>query len=149
VAIEDPMVNGQIEQASSLARLSPGQKNVEFRYSGMSFIAPTSTTYRYKLDGYDKDWIDAADRREAIYTNLPPGKYRFHVVACSPGGQCSQKESAVDFELASNYYQRGWFFPLMATLAALAGWLGYRFRMGQLRAKYDLIVNERSRIARE
>jgi ligand-binding sensor domain-containing protein/two-component sensor histidine kinase len=149
VAIEDPVVNGQIQQASALGSLPPGQKNLDFHYTGLSFLAPAAITFRYKLDGYDKDWIDAGDRREAFYTNLPPGTFRFEVVACTRDGQCGQQASAVDFSLAYYYYQRIWFYPLLAVLAAGAAWLVYRFRIAQVRNKYDLIVNERSRIARE
>jgi len=80
VAIEDPLVNGQIQEPSSIGSLPPGQKNISFHYTGLSFLAPAQITFRYKLDGYDKDWINAGDRREAFYTNLPPGKYRFQVM---------------------------------------------------------------------
>lgn len=149
VAIEDPLVNGQIEPPSSIGSLPPGQKNLAFHYTGLSFLAPASTTFHYKLDGYDKDWIDAGDRREAVYTNLPPGKFRFEVVACTREGVCSQQVSSIDFNLAYYYYQRIWFYPLLALVGAMTVWLGYRFRMNQVRLKYDLIVNERSRIARE
>ncbi len=149
VAIEDPLVNGQIQEPSSIASLPPGQKNISFHYTGLSFLAPAQITFRYKLDGYDKDWINAGDRREAFYTNLPPGKYRFQVMACSPDGKCNQQYSAVDFNLAFYYYQRLWFYPLLAMLAAATAWFVYRFRIKQVRNKYDLIVNERSRIARE
>jgi signal transduction histidine kinase/ligand-binding sensor domain-containing protein len=149
VAIEDPVVNGQIQQASTIGSLPPGQKNLAFHYTGLSFLAPAATTFRYKLDGYDKDWIDAGDRREAIYTNLPPGTFRFEVMACTRDGQCAQQASAVDFSLAYYYYQRIWFYPLLTLLAAVTAWLVYRLRIAQVRNKYDLIVNERSRIARE
>jgi ligand-binding sensor domain-containing protein/two-component sensor histidine kinase len=149
VSIEDPVVNGQLQQPDSIFGLGPGQKNIEFHYTGLSFIAPGATTFRYKLEGYDKDWIEAGDRRDAFYTNLPPSKYRFLVVACAPDGRCGQDPGVMAFALASNYYQRAWFFPLLALLAGVGVWLGYWFRVRQLRTKYDLIVNERSRIARE
>jgi two-component sensor histidine kinase len=149
VAIEDPVVNGQIQQASTIGSLPPGQKNLDFHYTGLSFLAPNATTFRYRLDGYDKDWIDAGDRREAFYTNLPPGKFRFEVVACTRDGQCAQQSSSMDFSLAYYYYQRVWFYPLLILLAGMTAWSVYRFRITQVRNKYDLIVNERSRIARE
>ncbi len=149
VSIEDPIVNGEIKTAHSLAAMPPGRKNIEFRYSGLSFLAPSGTTFHYKLDGYDKDWIDAGDRREATYTNLPPGTFSFHVNACSQDGHCNQEGSAVEFTLASYYYQRLWFYPMLALIVGAVAWLVYRFRIRQVRQKYDVIVNERSRIARE
>jgi signal transduction histidine kinase/ligand-binding sensor domain-containing protein len=149
VAIEDPLVNGEMKEASTIASLPPGEKNLAFHYTGLSFLAPAAITFRYKLDGYDKDWIEAGDRREAFYTNLPPRKYRFQVIACAPGGQCNQQGSSVEFSLAPYYYQRAWFYPLLVLLAAAAAWAVYQLRIRQVRNKYDLIVNERSRIARE
>jgi ligand-binding sensor domain-containing protein/two-component sensor histidine kinase len=149
VSIEDPIVNGEIMSPQSLASLPPAQRNIEFRYTGLSFLAPSGITFRYKLDGYDKDWIDAGDRRDAIYTNLPPGKFSFHVTACSQDGHCNQEGSAVQFTLASYYYQRIWFYPLLALIIGGVIWLVHKFRIRQVQQKYDVIVNERSRIARE
>src|SRR5579884_2323660 len=149
VAVEDPIVNGRSEPASRLGRLAPGQKNLEFNYTGLSFVAPTRITFRYILEGYDRQWIDAGTRREAYYTNLPPGNYRFRVTACNIDGLCNESGAAIPFTLAPAYYQRPWFIPALAGLAALAGWAIFRLRIRHLRERYDLIVAERSRIARE
>jgi len=150
VVIEDPIVNGESQSAASIGNLAPGQKNLEFNYTGLSFLAPTRLTFRYKLEGYDKNWIDAGTRRQAFYTNLPPRTFHFRVTACNVADdQCNETGSAVTFTLAPLYYQRVWFAPLMLALAALAGWLIYQIRIRRLRERYDLIVAERSRIARE
>jgi signal transduction histidine kinase len=150
VVIEDPIVNGRSESAARIGSLAPGQKNLEFNYTGLSFLAPTRLTFRYKLEGYDKNWIDAGTRRQAFYTNLPPRTYTFRVTACNVADDlCNDTGDAVAFTLAPAYYQRAWFWPLMLALAALAGWLIYQIRIRRLRERYDLIVAERSRIARE
>ena len=150
VVIEDPIVNGQGESAADIGSLAPGQKNLEFNYTGLSYLAPTRLTFRYKLEGYDKNWIDAGTRRQAFYTNLPPGTFTFRVTACNVADDlCNETGGAVAFTLAPAYYQRRWFWPLMLALAALAGWLVYQIRIRRLRERYDLIVAERSRIARE
>jgi signal transduction histidine kinase/ligand-binding sensor domain-containing protein len=150
VVIEDPIVNGHAESAGSIGNLAPGQKNLEFNYTGLSFLSPSRLTFRYKLEGYDKSWIDAGTRRQAFYTNLPPRTFRFRVTACNVADDlCNETGSAVEFTLAPAYYQRVWFWPLMLALAVLAGWLVYQIRIRRLRERYDLIVAERSRIARE
>jgi signal transduction histidine kinase/ligand-binding sensor domain-containing protein len=150
IVIEDPIVNGEPENAARIGDLAPGQKNLTFNYTGLSFVAPTRLTFRYRLEGYDKDWIDAGARREAFYTNLPPGTFTFHVAACNLADDlCNEAGAAVQFTLAPAYYQRVWFGPLLALLAGLAGWLAYQSRIRRLRERYDLIVAERSRIARE
>lgn len=149
VAIEDPIVDGQSQPPERISQLPAGQKNIEFRYAGLSFLLPEGTRFRYKLEGYDTDWVEAGTRREAFYTNLPPGSYRFQVVACAPGVGCNQEPAAVVFSLAPSLYQRAWFWPLVAAVVALAGWVGYKLHVRRLRERYDLILAERSRIARE
>ena len=149
VVIENPIVNGRPEGAEEIGRLAPGQKNVEFNYTGLSYVAPTRLTFRYILEGYDKDWVAAGTRREAYYTNLPPRTYRFRVTACNADGICNEAGSAVEFTLAPHYYQRIWFIPALVALAGLIAWVLYRLRIRDIRERYDLIVAERSRIARE
>jgi signal transduction histidine kinase len=149
VVVEDPIVNGQTEIANRIQNLAPGRKSIEFNYTGLSYLAPTRITFRYMLEGYDRNWIDAGTRREAFYTNLPPGKFRFRVTACNSDGLCNEQGSAVAFKLQPHYYQQAWFLTLMAVLASITGWLAYQLRIRHLRERFDLIVAERSRIARE
>jgi signal transduction histidine kinase len=149
VVIENPIVNGKTEEASAIGTLQAGQKNVEFNYTGLSYVAPARLTFRYILEGYDKDWIDAGTRREAYYTNLPPRTYRFRVTACNGDGVCNEAGSVVEFTLAPHFYQRIWFIPALVLLAALIAWAAYQLRIRDIRKRYDLIVAERSRIARE
>jgi ligand-binding sensor domain-containing protein/signal transduction histidine kinase len=150
VVIENPIVNGEEESAELIGSLPPGQKNLDFNYTGLSFLSPTRLTFRYRLEGYDKKWIDAGTRRQAFYTNLPPGTFHFRVTACNVADNvCNDAGSVVAFTLAPAYYQRVWFVPLLLAMAALAGWLAYQIRIRRLRERYDLIVAERSRIARE
>ncbi len=74
-------MNGEQEKPSQIGALAPGRKNLELRYTGLSFLAPGRITFRYMLEGFDKDWINAGTRREAYYTNLPPGTFHFRVTA--------------------------------------------------------------------
>jgi ligand-binding sensor domain-containing protein/two-component sensor histidine kinase len=149
VAIEEITVNGERAPRGVVATLPAGRNNVEFTYTGVSFVAPARVTFRYLLEGFDKTWIDAGPRRQAFYTNLPPGRFRFRVSACNPDQLCSDTPDPVAFRIESRYYQRAWFLPLCAIALALAGWTGYRLRIRHLRAQFDLILAERGRIARE
>ena len=72
VVIEEVTVNGKTEDPRRIGRLAPAQKNLDFSYTGLSFLLPNRITFRYMLEGYDKTWIEAGTRREAFYTNLPP-----------------------------------------------------------------------------
>jgi signal transduction histidine kinase len=149
VVIENPIVDGQSQRPEAIADLPAGQKNIEFQYAGLTYVVPESLRFRYRLEGYDSDWINAGTRREAFYTNLPPAEYRFRVMACPPGPRCNGEEASLSFALAPRVYQRAWFWPALAALAGLLGWGAYKLHIRRLRERYDLILSERSRIARE
>ena len=149
LVIENPIVNGHSEPPDLIGQLPPGRKNVEFNYTGLAYYLPTRLRFRYMLEGYDRDWIDAENRREAFYTNLPPGNFRFRVTACNADNICNEQGATVAFSLAPSFYQRIWFWPLVAIAIAALGWLVYQMRIRRLRERYDLILAERSRIARE
>lgn len=149
VVIEDVTVNGQRQQAGEIEHMGPGQKNLELHYTGLSYYLPSKITFRYRLDGFDRNWTDAGPRREAHYTNLPPGQYVFRVIACNVDGSCNQAGASIAFALAPEYYQRAWFVPLCIGLAGLGVWLVYKLRIRNLNARFAMILAERSRIARE
>jgi ligand-binding sensor domain-containing protein/signal transduction histidine kinase len=149
VVIEETTVNGEREEPEAIAAIAPGLKNLEFTYSGLTFLQPARITFRYILEGFDKDWIAAGTRREAFYTNLPPRPYRFRVIACNADGVCNEKGASVSFALAPHFYQRAWFLPLCLMALGAAGWMIYQLRIHRLREQFNLILTERSRIARE
>ncbi len=147
--IETVFVNGQRRDPEAPLSLAPYEKNLEIRYTGLSFVTPEKVTFRYILDGYDKEWVEAGSRREAFYTNLPPGHFRFRVIASSSDGVWSTNGASIDFTIQPLLYQRPWFFPLLAVLVGLAIWLGYLVRIRNLKRRFRLVISERSRIARE
>jgi ligand-binding sensor domain-containing protein len=149
IVIEDPIVNGAPTPPGLIASLPGGQKNVTFDYAGLSYEQPELIRFRYRLDGYDAGWVDAGTRREAFYTNLPPGDYKFQVTGCNFDGPCNESGASVVFTLTPQIYQRAWFWPLVLAALGVGGWAGYRLRIRRLSERYDLIVSERSRIARE
>ena len=110
--------------------LRPGSHELEFAYTALSFISPLNVRFRYKLDGLDKDWIDAGKRRLAYYANLPPGRYTFHVVACNADGIWNEAGDSVQVELRPRFYQTGWFYFLcgVAAVGAVLGGYGWRLR---------------------
>lgn len=147
VLVEDVTISGQ-RRSPAASRLS-GKDNVAFRYTGISFLAPQSVTFRYILDGYDRDWTNAGTRREAFYMNLPPGNFHFRVQACAPFVPCNEIGSAVDLQVTPYLYQRRWFWPLGAALLSVLIWLAHRLRIVRLQSQLALVVAERTRIARE
>jgi signal transduction histidine kinase len=149
VAIENLIIDGEPVDPADVRTLGPGRSNVEFEYAALTYLSPQRVTYSYMLEGYDRGWTNAGSRRQAFYTNLPPGKFRFHVVACGAFVNCNETGSTFSFEVAPLFYQRIWFLPLCLAAIGLLVWLVYQFRVEQLRSRFALILAERSRIARE
>ena len=149
VAVEDVIVDGGRRRAADVGTLVAGRNNVEFGYTGVTFVAPTRLSFRYILEGFNTTWVDAGSRRQAFYANLPPGRFRFRVAACSPDGACGEASHVVAFTIEPRYYQRAWFFPACAAALALGGWTVYQLRIRRLKEEFNLILAERGRIARE
>jgi signal transduction histidine kinase/ligand-binding sensor domain-containing protein len=128
-------------------------RDLQIDYTALSLVASEKVMFRYKLEGWDRDWQDGGTRRQAFYSNLPPRKYRFRVVACNNSGVWNEAGTFLDFVVAPAYYQTLWFrLTLVATFLALL-WGLYQLRVQQLAREFNLgleaRVNERTRIARE
>ena len=96
----------------------PDTPRLEINYNGISLSAPEKVCFRYRLEGFERDWIDAGSRRVAYYTNLPPGNYRFSVMAGNKDGVWNENVASHEFYLAPHFYQRYWFYLLCAVLVA-------------------------------
>jgi signal transduction histidine kinase/ligand-binding sensor domain-containing protein/CheY-like chemotaxis protein len=113
VLMERARIGGVDADTRAFLEAPPGASDLEFRYSAPNFISPQKTVFKYRLDGYDRDWVDAGNRRMAFYTNIPPHAYRFHVVASNGDGNWS-REAHFDFSLGAFFYQTLWFQGLCA-----------------------------------
>ena len=105
--------------------------------------------FKYQLAGFDREWVDAGTRREAFYTNLPPGQYTFRVIACNNDGAWNAEGAAYAFYLRPHFYQTWRFYALCAGAALLAGQGVYHWRVKQVKARYAAVFAERNRMARE
>jgi len=124
----------------------PGDGELEFHFNALSFISPQKVRFRYQLEGYDKNWVEAGDRRLAFYTNLKPGRYTFRVIAANADGVWNKNGDAISIELRPHFYQTIWCYLLYAGLAlgVFAGVFAWRMRFlsGQQRAlqqQHDLL----------
>ncbi|HEX4166503.1 MAG TPA: two-component regulator propeller domain-containing protein [Bryobacteraceae bacterium] len=150
VKIFSIVVDGERTQPVGVLHIKPRQaNNLEIRYAGLSFVSPEKVTFRYRLEGYDRAWIDAGNRREAFYTNLPPGPFNFVVEARNSDGVWSSQPAALAFVVEPRLYQRRWFFPALALLIGLLVFAGLRLRIRRLKQRFSLVLAERNRIARE
>ena len=129
------------------------ERDVQIEYTALSLAAPEKVRFRYRLDGYDRDWQDAGNRRQAFYTNLPPRSYRFRVIASNNSGVWNETGDAIDFSIAPAYYQTLWFRAAAVLFAIALIWALYQYRLRQIDAAFEARlqerVGERTRIARE
>lgn len=149
LAFERVITDDRILDPSHLGKLGPGLARLSFEYTGLDFAAPHQVRFRYRLDGFDREWIDAGTRRTAYYTNLAPGSYRFRLLARNQDGVWTAHAASLAFELQPHIYQTRWFRLLLLALVAGAAYALYRWRVNQVRAQFHAVIAERNRIARE
>jgi ligand-binding sensor domain-containing protein/signal transduction histidine kinase len=149
VVIEQIRIDDQAIAPSDRVELPPGTTRFDLYYTAPSFVAPERVRFKYKLEGFDKDWIDSGTRRIAYYTNLRPGDYTFRVIASNNDGVWNQTGAAFSLYLKPYFYQTYWFYAVCLLGLALLAWLLYRLRVRGMRAQFGAVLAERTRIARE
>jgi ligand-binding sensor domain-containing protein/signal transduction histidine kinase len=149
VQIEDVLVDGREAPISGNVVLSPGEGRLEVGYSAIRLRSQEQIRFRYMLEPFDKDWIEGQRNRVAYYTNLPPGKYRFRVQAYEMNMPERVTEASVGIDWKPHVYRTPWFLSLCAAVLVALMFLAYRFRLQQVRARFEAVLEERNRIARE
>jgi ligand-binding sensor domain-containing protein/two-component sensor histidine kinase len=149
VAIERAVVDGEPVQLNQRVELPPGKERYEFYYTAMSFAAPEKVRFKYKLEGFDKDWVAAGAERVGLYTHLPPGTYKFRVIACNNDGVWNETGALLDLYLNPYFYQTYWFYAGVAVSLGLLALGIYRLRVQRISAKFAAVLEERNRMARE
>jgi ligand-binding sensor domain-containing protein/signal transduction histidine kinase len=145
VHIDHVIVNGKSFPSDKPIIVPPGQTQLEFQMTGLSFLAPEKIKFRYQLDGFDNDWITAQGRNEALYNGLPPGRYAFHVTAANADGVWNPTGESVAVELRPYFRQTAAFYFLCgaAGVVFLAVIYGWRVRHLKARQHALLLASER------
>jgi len=134
VMIEQVLIDGQEAPEIRNLQVPAGHNKLEFRYTGLSFTAPRKVRFKFQLVGFDANWVEAGAQRRAYYTNVPPGQYRFRVIACNGEGVWNREGAWVDIDLEPHFYQTFWFYTLCGLLLLAAAMGGYRLRVRQILA---------------
>jgi ligand-binding sensor domain-containing protein len=125
--------------------IAAGNQRLEFRYTGLSLVAPKKIRFEYKLDPLEEDWVAAGPRRTAYYSFLRPGDYQFRVRACNSDGVWNNEGGSLAITVLPRYWQT-WWFRLLGGVAALLALLGiHEFRLASARK----LAGMRLRIARD
>lgn len=148
VLIEQVLADGTPFDGKGPFTISPGRGQLEFHYTAIDLGAPERVRLRYKLEGFEEDWVEAGSRRAAYYTNLPPGHYQFRVTACNADGIWQEPATSIELVLEPHFYQTAWFYCLCALAIAAVGGGVHLFRTRQLRAREKYLarcVEDRTR----
>ena len=125
--LEQVLVDKQpVPLSSSELVIPPGRGELEFDYTAIDFTAPENIRFKYKLEGFDRNWIEARSRRVAYYTDVPPGRYRFRVAVLG-AGQMETDTAEISLRLLPHYYQAHWFWAIGVLLGAAAAFGMYRW----------------------
>lgn len=146
VYIDEITADGVRQSNRDKIVLDPATRRIDIRYTGVDLSHGPDVRFRYRMDGFDSDWIDAGTQRVASYTRLAPGTYRFRVSARDVRGQWSPIESDVTIQALAPFYLKGWFIALSILTIALLLWLYHR---AALRIRGAAILDERTRLARD
>ncbi|MEK7456326.1 MAG: histidine kinase [Pseudomonadota bacterium] len=153
VVIRSITANGRSYDASGPLVLPVGTRSIEIDYTATTLTDPKGTSFRYRLEGVDADWVEAGDRRQAFYTMLSPRQYRFHVVAVSSAGMPSKTMSTMDISIRPGFLQTRSFAIICVVMVILIGTVGYQWRLRsmarRLGERMQERLDERERIARE
>ena len=164
VLIEEVMVDDQLmplpapdlSAPAAPLQIQPGKHRFEFRYTGLSLVAPEKVRFKYRLDGLESDWVDVGDRRVAYYSYLKPGDYTFRVIACNNDGVWNESGPTLAFTVLPWFWQTWWFTggAVLAGIGAVGGAARYvtRRRLHKKMERLErqrALENERARIAKD
>jgi signal transduction histidine kinase/ligand-binding sensor domain-containing protein len=153
VYVERIVADGREYLPEENLRLSALTRDLEIDYTALSFAAPENVRFRYKLDGRDADWQAPQTRRQAFYSDLRPGPYHFHVIACNNEGVWNEQGATLSFRVLPAFYQTSWFFLLGIVALACLAWGIYEWRIrlvaARLDSQFEARLAERTRIAQD
>ncbi|HZL42421.1 MAG TPA: two-component regulator propeller domain-containing protein [Verrucomicrobiae bacterium] len=143
VYVDKVRINGKEKNRAVSIVAKPGAGDLEIHYTALSYRAPQKIQFRYRLEGRDTAWTEAGERRLAIYTNLKPGSYRFHVIAANADGIWNTTGEFLDFRLLPQFYQAVWFYFVSAAAALGLIAAGYAWRIRHLKRREKALQETR------
>ena len=149
VRVEGILANGTRIPIAAGVELPAGTTRLEVEYTAINLTAPLRQHFRFRLEGFDGEWIDAGSRRQAFYTNLPPRDYRFRVMTTDAEGLWSEQGAALDFTIRPMFYQTTWFLVVCVGAVALVVGASWRLHVRRVRLQFALLIGERARLSRE
>ncbi len=133
VVIETIKIENQLLDSFQTAiELAPGQENLEIGYTGLSFIKPEQIRFRYRLEGLDKEWTDAGERRTAYFPYLPPGNYTFRVAAANSDNVWNETGATISIVVKPPFYRHPLFVAACLAAFGIIVYGIYRIRVARI-----------------
>jgi signal transduction histidine kinase/ligand-binding sensor domain-containing protein len=153
VSVRSIITAAALYPATLSARLPMHTANIQIDYTALSLAAPERVFFRYRLENVDKDWQEAGTRRQAFFSNLGPGDYRFRVIASNNDGLWNETGATLEFNIAPAFYQTGWFLAICIVLILAGLYPLYLLRIKhlhhQVQSGMEARLAERESIARD
>lgn len=140
VIIEHVTADSKAISAGQTVAPGEGTGRIEFRYVGLSYSAPERVRFRYRLEGFDKGWVDAGPRHTASYTNLPPGRHRFIVQACNDSGVWNEAGASFVFHRAPRFIETYWFYAFCGFSLLSVGAAGHFLRVRRAARREQVLL---------
>jgi ligand-binding sensor domain-containing protein/signal transduction histidine kinase len=163
VTIESILIDGQAQNTNRLraawprtVTVRPGKERLEILFTSLNLVAPDRARFRYRLEGHETDWIEAGNSRIARYSRLPPGRYRFEVMACNEDGVWNPASSGLAIIVETPFWRTWWFLSatvtlFLGTIVGVVHYLSTQKLQRQLEnlRQQEALERERARIARD
>ncbi|MGD0348516.1 MAG: two-component regulator propeller domain-containing protein [Terracidiphilus sp.] len=147
--IQGVLADGRPVTADGEVILRPGNGRLEFDFTPIQLRSQDGLRFRYVLEGFEKNWSAPTAERTADYTNLPPGHYRFRVETFDVSNPEAASEASIAIVQRPFFYRTWWFIAACAALVTLLVFGLYQYRVRQVRVRFEAVLEERSRLARE
>ncbi len=147
VVIQDIRLNRNILVQENYQNIQPGTRNLEINYTGLQYDNPQGITFRFRLLGFDDEWMEADSRRTAYYTHLPAGNFTFQVIAANADGVWSPAPAEISLRLLPHFYETKWFKGFVAALflVLLGGAIWWRYyQMQEKQKELETLVAEQT-----
>ena len=141
IVLDQVLIDDRSLEPEHLQVLSPSNKRIVFKYSGLSYVMPEKVKFQTMLRGFEEDWSEPTTARTASYTSLPPGEYTFRIRAANNDGVWSPSDSYASFIQKPYFYKTVWFYLLIGMLFIFSVILTYFIRVRTLR--HQQLVLER------
>jgi ligand-binding sensor domain-containing protein/signal transduction histidine kinase len=147
--IQSVLADGRPVSTASTVVLPPGNSRLAIAFTPIRLRSQDGLRFRYRLDGFENQWSAPTTARTADYTNLPPGRYLFRVESYEVNRPTAVSQASIAVVQRPFFYRTWWFLAICAALLALIVYGVYQYRVRQVRARFEAVLEERSRLARE